>query len=118
MWESTAYLKTVAIAKIVHKGRLPRRYAPRNDGTTLNYISHKKLGCRNIPSDSPKRYLVYFFAFETDSKPPSTRGCIKGGIFRKAMPENRSLLIVNEDFEGEHNAKITLLNSFFVSCSR
>ena len=42
MRESTAYLKTVAIAKIVHKGRLPRRYAPRNDGTTLNYISHKK----------------------------------------------------------------------------
>ena len=38
MWESTAYLKTVAIAKIAHKGRLPRRYAPRNDGTTLNYI--------------------------------------------------------------------------------
>ena len=31
MWESTAYLKTVAIAKIAHKGRLPRRYAPRND---------------------------------------------------------------------------------------
>ena len=42
MWKSTAYLKTVAIAKIVHKGRLPRRYAPRNDGTTLNYILHKK----------------------------------------------------------------------------
>ena len=38
MWESTAYLKTVAIAKIAHKERLPRRYAPRNDGTTLNYI--------------------------------------------------------------------------------
>ncbi len=38
MWESTAYLKTVAIAEIAHKGRLPRRYAPRNDGTTLNYI--------------------------------------------------------------------------------
>lgn len=54
-----------------------------------------------------------FFVFETDSKPPSTRGCIKGGIFRKAMPENRSLLIVNEDLRASLTPKSPFQAAYF-----
>ena len=49
--------------------------------------------------------LVYFFCLKTTPKSPSPISRIKGGIFRKAMPENRSLLIVNEDLRASLTQK-------------
>ena len=64
------------------------------------------MGCRNIPHDSPKQYFgLIFFVLKPTPKSPSPISRIKGGIFRKAMPENRSLLIVNEDLRASLTPK-------------
>ena len=43
--------------------------------------------------------------------------CITSDGFRLAKHENRSLLSVNEDFEGECNNKISLLDNILFYCS-
>ena len=48
------------------------------------HIAQKKLGCRNIPHDSRKTiFSLIFFVLKPTPKSPSTRSCIKGGIFRR-----------------------------------
>ena len=44
-----------------------------------------------------------------------SRNCITRADFRLRSPKNRSLLGVNEDFEGERNAEAALLDNFIFS---
>jgi hypothetical protein len=69
------------------------------------HIAQKKWAAAMFRTTAQKLYSALIFCLKTTPKSPSPISRIKGGIFRKAMPENRSLLIVNEDLRASLTQK-------------
>ena len=74
------------------------------DNTKL-HIAQKNWAAAMFRTTAQNNIWSNFFVLKPTPKPPTPISRIKGGIFRKAMPENRSLLIVNEDLRASLTPK-------------